>query len=190
MDAPAPPAQPLSTLIPGLIELSVPDASGVVTVQGERGAAEPEAKVRITAVGDPVEVESDASGAFVITIEAGDGDALSARQVIDGVASSPVVLNVPVRAPKGMAWLEADGSGGDELVIRPKLLADATARVELSTGWVELPDADADGRISLPLEEGSLQAGDPITIEQTLAGKPSRSGSSMSWMQPQAMAWR
>ena len=177
MDAPAPPAQPLSTLIPGLIELSVPDASGVVTVQGERGAAEPEAKVRITAVGEPVEVEADASGAFVITIEAGDGDALSARQVIDGVASSPVVLNVPVRAPKGMAWLEDDGSGGDELVIRPKLLADATARVELSTGWVELPDADADGRIALPLAEGSLQAGDPITIEQTLAGKPSRSGS-------------
>ena len=45
------PAQPLSTLIPGLIELSVPDASGVVTVQGERGAAEPEAKVRITGCG-------------------------------------------------------------------------------------------------------------------------------------------
>ena len=61
MGAPAPPAQPLSTLIPGLIELSVPDANGVVTVQGERGAAEL-AKVRITAAGDPVEVESGASG--------------------------------------------------------------------------------------------------------------------------------
>ena len=50
-------------------------------------------------------------------------------------------------------------------------------RVELSTGWVELPDAGADGGVALPLAEGSLQAGDPITIEQTLAGKPSRSGS-------------
>ena len=96
-----------------------------------------------------------------------------------------MVLNVPVRAQGDGVSLKIDGSGGDELVARPKLLVDATACAWSPTRWVSSLDAADAG--SLAAGRGLAQAGDPI--EQTLAGKPSQR-LYMSWTQPQAMAWR
>ena len=112
----------------------------------------------------------------MITIEAGDGDAQPGR-VIDGVASSPVVLNVPVRAPKGMAWLKTTVQVAMSWSFAPSCSLTPRHAWRPSTGWVELPDADADGRGRLADGRGLAQAGDPITIEQTLAGGAPRSGS-------------
>ena len=110
----APPAS-IPAPVTQLMTISPPGPTGAITIQGQDGAALPNANVQaqnVTAVGPfswlkqlfirnahaqtfTTEVPANAQGAFILQIDGASGDQIDIRQELNGDISPEVSLTVP-----------------------------------------------------------------------------------------------